>query len=1247
MRIVIDMQGAQTESRFRGIGRYTLSLAQAIARHRGKHEVFLALSGLFPETIEPIRAAFAGLLPQENMPVWHAPRPVREMEPGNTGRREVAELIREAFFASLKPDVIHISSLFEGYVDDAVTSLGRFDRITPASVTIYDLIPLLNPEHYLKHNAPYHAHYLRKVAHVKRASVLLAISESSRQEAITHLNAPSGIVVNCSVGADIHFRPLELSEADTTVWEAKYGITRPFIFYTGGADERKNLPRLIQAYARLSPVLRQAHQLVLAGKIGDGDLAHLRHAAKQAGLNDGEIRFTGYVSDGELVRLYSLCTVFVFPSWHEGFGLPALEAMACGAAVIGANASSLPEVIGLEAALFDPFDVTSIASKLAQALEDENFRADLRAHGLRQATRFSWAESAKRAIAAWEQMHSTRDLELQSSAEPWNVIHERLTALHQQLISDISTVVRMDNSLTDADLRQIARCLERNERQLETIARSTELPARSTWRIEGPFDSSYSLALVNREIARALAGLGHNVILHSTEGPGDFAPDQQFLTANRDLAEMHSHAARVTHGASDVASRNLYPPRVTDMQARLNFLHAYGWEESGFPYEWVESFNLSLQGMTVLSDHVRKVMIDNGVTVPISVSGAGIDHWERLLANHRYCLKARKFRFLHVSSCFPRKGADSMLIAYGRAFRSSDDVTLVVKTFSNPHNEIHRWLEEARKGDPDFPDVQIIEGDYSDEDLKALYEQCNVLVAPSRAEGFGLPLAEAMLSGLAVITTGWSGQMDFCTPETAWLVDYSFERAETHLGLFDSVWADPDVAHLKHVMREVYETPQSIRERRILAGRKLLLEKFRWSNAAARMVEAARACALMPKLPEPRIGWITTWNTRCGIATYSEHLVRNMPSQVTMLAAHTDTMTAPDEAGVDRCWIAGGLDSLDGLRQSIERHRLDTVVIQFNYGFFDFQAFAAFLNDQVDSGRVIVLAMHSTTDPTHAPHKQLRTLIPAFSRCHRVLVHAPDDMNRLKQYGLVDNVALFPHGILDYSPPVKQIEAQPNNFVIASYGFFLPHKGLLELIDAVAVLRARGSRVRLRMINAEYPSTESNALIEQASKRIAMHGLADVVFVCTRYLSDSESLAHLAEADLVVFPYQNTGESSSAAVRYGISSGRPVAVTPLAIFDDVEAAVHYLPGQSAEKIADGIAELLQKLVAKEVGVLEKMKSADRWRAAHHYLSISNRLYGMLIALSRLEKPRTVRQHHDKTANATGRSIQRLKTSPRS
>lgn len=401
MRIVIDMQGAQTESRFRGIGRYTLSFAQAVVRNRGEHEVLLALNGLFPDTIEPIRAAFDGLLPQENICVWHAPGPVRDLESENGARRDVAELMREAFLASLQPDVIHISSLFEGYEDDAVTSIRRFDKQTLVSVSLYDLIPLLNSAHYLKPNPSYASYYERKVSLLRHADSFLAISEHARQEALKCLGVDEHKVVNVSTAIDPSFKPTLLSEAEKNSLLNKLGVSHPFVLYTGGTDERKNLPRLIEAWSKLPPSLRQAHQLLLAGRMHKEHVTDLNQIAKTLGLTDHELIIIGYVSDDELIQLYSLCKLFVFPSWHEGFGLPALEAMACGAPVIGANTSSLPEVIGLNEALFDPYHVDAISRKIASSLSDEAFLVKLKQHGKIQCRKFSWDTTAQRAIEQW------------------------------------------------------------------------------------------------------------------------------------------------------------------------------------------------------------------------------------------------------------------------------------------------------------------------------------------------------------------------------------------------------------------------------------------------------------------------------------------------------------------------------------------------------------------------------------------------------------------------------------------------------------------------------------------------------------------------------------------------------------------------------------------------------------------------------------------------------------------------------
>jgi glycosyltransferase involved in cell wall biosynthesis len=404
MRIVIDMQGAQGGNQQRGIGRYTLSLAQAIVRNRGTHEVLLALNGLLPETIEPIRANFEDLLPQENIRVWQALRPVSNISNGNDWRRRTAELVREAFLASLKPDIVLVSSLFEGLDNDAVTSIGALARTVPTAVILYDLIPLIQRGPYLE-NPAVEAWYERKLDHLRRADLLLAISESSRQEGIRYLGFLDEACVSISTAADPKFQPQQIDCGRAQDVRERYGLHRQFVMYTGGIDHRKNIEGLIRAYAKLPKPLRASHQLAIVCSIQPPSQDALEKLAKEQGLRADEIVLTGFVPEEDLLALYNLCKAFIFPSWHEGFGLPALEAMSCGRAVIGSNTSSLPEVIGRGDALFDPMNDASIAEKLEQVLTDDDFRSELEQYGLERAKQFSWDTSAQRAIAAVESLH--------------------------------------------------------------------------------------------------------------------------------------------------------------------------------------------------------------------------------------------------------------------------------------------------------------------------------------------------------------------------------------------------------------------------------------------------------------------------------------------------------------------------------------------------------------------------------------------------------------------------------------------------------------------------------------------------------------------------------------------------------------------------------------------------------------------------------------------------------------------------
>lgn len=396
MRIVIDLQGAQTASRFRGIGRYSLSLATAMVRNAGEHEIHVMLNGRFADTIEPIRQAFAGLLPVDRLHVW---LPARSTGPAADDGLD--ERIREAALQKIQPDFVHISSLFEGFDQPAITGVHSGACAFRTAVTLFDLIPLIYHKRYLE-NPEIAQWYHGKIAHLRRADLLLGISSSAAHEAVEHLGFDAGKVVNISSAIDDAFQQLAADEIDEIGLRARFALSRPFVMYTGGIDHRKNIEGLIRAYALLPLDVRAEHQLAIVCSVREDSRAVLKRLARDCGLRDDELVLTGFVSDQDLVALYNLARLFVFPSWHEGFGLPALEAMRCGAPVIGSCTSSLPEVIGLEEALFDPYDDQAIMHKMHQGLVDDAFRARLLAHAPVQAAKFSWDASAIRSLAAME-----------------------------------------------------------------------------------------------------------------------------------------------------------------------------------------------------------------------------------------------------------------------------------------------------------------------------------------------------------------------------------------------------------------------------------------------------------------------------------------------------------------------------------------------------------------------------------------------------------------------------------------------------------------------------------------------------------------------------------------------------------------------------------------------------------------------------------------------------------------------------
>lgn len=1199
MKLLFDLQGIQNLSRGRGIGRYVLNLFQAIAA-RDDVEVYALLNEALSTDLEGAIAIASAAVGEANVFVFPG---MSETMPHNDAmkqRRRLCEAAYDAFVESTGCDALLVGSLFEGFDDQTVVSLKSQRSGVLKTAVLYDLIPLIEKEKYLGFHLA-HDWYFDRVDHLVSADVLLAISESSRQEGILHLGAMPEKCVN--VGTAIDPNAFHLGEPATPTELKALNITKPFLMHTSAFDERKNFEGLIDAFSLLPSSLREQHQLVLVGGSNTDAAARIRNYANKKGLGEGDVILPGYISDSDLAKLYRTCSLFVFPSFHEGFGLPALEAMSCGCPTIGSNLTSVPEVIGSDRLLFDPHNPVEIASLIEAILTDADQRNDAVAHATTQALTFSWEKVADRVVTAIGKACALVSQAPHAYPDAENMLSKSVLGLE---LSDYC----------HADLSDFIEVIIESERRIvETLAKKAVLE-NVTWRVEGPFDSTYSLALLNRETARALCDLGYDVALKSTEGPGDFDPSPIFLGQNPDLEIMHNRAESSTHADAKVVSRNLYPPRVEDMQGSVNALHHFAWEETGFPSAWADNFNNSLTMMTALSSHVKKIMLDNGVAVPIATTGCGVDHWERVVADSSYHVEGKSFKFLHVSSCFPRKGIDSLIEAYGRAFSCDDDVSLIIKTFENPHNELLLRLAEARNENPRFPDVVTIFGDISEGQLKALYAQCDVMVGPSLAEGYGLPFAEAMLSGIPVITTAWGGQTDFCNEGNSWLVDYKFEQTNTHFGLWSSAWARVYSDALARAMTEARNAPLEKRRSMAAIGRAQLLSDHKWSDVAKRLSAASLVLPAVPRKADPCIGWISTWNERCGIATYSKHLVDAMPGKVKVFGPENYT-AVHDTDIAHRAWTRSKTDSgLTRILNDAYSDDVDVYVLQFNNTFFNHQDISNFVLGARKRNKPVVIVLHSTKDqPETSPAEDyhLAHMVPTLAVCDRLLVHSIADLNRLKALGLVDNVALFPHGALISEP--REVRRSTDRVpLIATYGFALPHKGLEEVLEAVKALRERGEHVRLRMVNSEYPADVSKDLINRLKRNAQAFGLDDCVEFHNEFLDDRESLELLADADLVIFGYENTGESASGAVRYGMAIGRPVAVTPIPIFDDLGGAVFRFKGTSANQIADGIEDFLRSIVLQDDKYVNIMDQANSWRTAHDFRAISSKLYNICKAI---------------------------------
>lgn len=331
------------------------------------------------------------------------------------------------------------------------------------------------------------------------------------------------------------------------------------------------------------------------------------------------------------------------------------------------------------------------------------------------------------------------------------------------------------------------------------------------------------------------------------------------------------------------------------------------------------------------------------------------------------------------------------------------------------------------------------------------------------------------------------------------------------------------------------------------------------------------------------IGWITTWGIRCGIATYSKFLIDELEDDVLIMCQSGEG----EVEGAVPCWSRDS-NFFGGIIAQIAAHDIRTIVIQHQPGLLRFSYLNELLIRLNEMEVKVFITMHNTQDRSLVfPSKRIEKAVDGLKTCSTVMVHSNSDVQNLKNLGIEDNVVMIPHGI--YPPPKEGVETlQVNGRVMATFGFLLPHKGQIELVEAFARLPGWDELLLLCATREGTGNTE-----KRIESIIQNNNLQSKVRLVTDFLDDDVAIATLAKCELLVFPYQKTNESASGAVRMGVAAGRPIAVTPIPIFDDIDGAIK-LRGKTVDEIVASISQISDEDMNRSKDGIVQLRDSLQW-----------------------------------------------------
>ena len=1174
--VVYDLTGTQSpDHRNRGIGRYVAQLATALQEVApDRIGAFAANPDLaLPSGVEPLVAG-GKLLPSDEVVVG--------------------------------PDsVVHVASPYELSVPVRRLWPEAAERAGAALVvTLYDLIPEVLAGPYLA-DPDFRERYRARHELVRAADAVLAISESTAGDGIEHLGLDPARVHVVGAGVSTPFLPPVTPGTDAgPLLDGRRGR---FVLYTGGADPRKNVEGLLTAWSRLAPAVREDRQLVIVCGLTPLERNHLEVEAARAGVAD-EILLPGFVADDRLAALYRACDLFVFPSRYEGYGLPVAEALACGAPVVAADRSCLPELVAPQG-LFDPDDPADMARVITAALDDGPTRAALLAHtGTAPRT---WADVARATAAVYDDLIARRAdrLLLVPLANPLTAV----AGTGESARPSGSPTVTVRNPLGPTAGGPVLYDLsgaQNVQYQGRGIPRYVaELAAALT----AVTPDRIGALLVNPDLplpAGVEGSLPGGKLLRADEvafGPDSVVHVPSPYELSVPLRRLWPEAAERAGAALVVTLHDLIPEvladdYLADPGLRQRYRARHGLVRSADAVIAVSAAT-ARDGIERLGlDPGRVHIVGEGVSAIFAADGPAP------------VLDGLRGRFvLYTAAPDPRKNVEGLLAAWALvepSARRGRQLVIVCRLSEPERNHFEVLAEQAG-----IRDEVLLPGFVDDDTLAALYRACDLFVFPSRYEGYGLPIAEALACGAPVVAANRSSLPELVAPQglfdpddpadMARIMSAALDDTPTRAALLARTGTPPDTwTGVAHATAAVYDHVRRTRRRPL------------HRNGAAGPAGSGgrrRIAVVTPLPPQPS-----------GVADYSYLLLEELAGYADVTAfvdgpphhrAEQRVARAPAGIPVLRAAALQQAEALTG--------PFDAVIYTLGNSEFHTGALAAL---QRRPGIVYAHDVRLTDLYRFAPHQHPRALAArgpdAFHRTlHALYPGLPPDLGaggglsaeEADRHGVLmarQAVAASTHFLATstYAATLARLDAGPDHRhkvqaiplaigvhaidpeqrppdgaadgppVVASFGLVNERKQTGVLLDAFAAVAGRHPEARLAIVG---PAGEAErAALRARAERLGLAGRVDF----TGRVDPDEYGRWLRRATVAVQLRDHTNGETSGAVGACLASGVPSIVTaigparelpagsvaPLASFarpEEVAAAVDDLLGDPERRAA--------------------------------------------------------------------------------